>query len=59
MMYSSKSYLDAIWNDFDVVWLAHYTTKTNYTGNYLLWQASNIGRIDGINADVDLDILYK
>ncbi len=59
MMYSSKSYLEAIWNDFDVTWLAHYTTQTNYTGKYLFWQVSNIGKIDGINGDVDLDIMYK
>ena len=59
MMYSSKSYLDAIWNDFDTVWLAHYTKQTNYTGDYLLWQMSNIGKINGIAGDVDLDILYK
>ena len=59
MMYSSKSYLEAIWNDFDPLWLAHYTKQTNYTGDYLFWQVSNIGKINGINADVDLDIYYK
>ena len=59
MMYSSKSYLDAIWNDFDVTWLAHYTKQTNYTGDYIMWQVSNIGKINGINGDVDLDLLYK
>ena len=58
MLYSSKSYLDAIWNEFDNVWLAHYTTNTNYTGDYIIWQRSNIGKINGINADVDLDVMY-
>ena len=58
MLYSSKSYLDAIWNEFDNVWLAHYTTNTNYAGDYIIWQRSNIGKINGINADVDLDVMY-
>lgn len=59
MLYSSKSYLDTIWNDFDAVWLAHYTKETNYTGDYIFWQVSNIGKISGISGDVDLDIMYK
>ena len=59
MLYSSKSYLDSIWNDFDTVWLAHYTKETDYTGDYILWQVSNIGKISGISGDVDFDIMYK
>jgi GH25 family lysozyme M1 (1,4-beta-N-acetylmuramidase) len=59
MLYSSKSYLEAIWNDFDTVWLAHYTKNTNYQGDYLIWQMSNVGRISGIAGDVDLDVMYK
>ena len=58
MLYSSKSYLESIWNEFDDVWLAHYTTNTNYQGNYSIWQRSNIGKISGINADVDLNVMY-
>lgn len=59
MLYSSKSYLEAIWNDFDTIWLAHYTKNTNYQGDYLIWQMSNVGKIDGIAGDVDLNIMYK
>ena len=61
MLYSSKFYLENIW-DTNInypVWLAHYTNQTNYDGNYFLWQMSNVGRVDGINGDVDIDILYK
>ena len=61
MLYSSKFYLENIWeNKHDYpVWLAHYTDKTSYKGKYVMWQLSNTGRIDGINGDVDIDILYN
>jgi GH25 family lysozyme M1 (1,4-beta-N-acetylmuramidase) len=61
ILYSSKFYLENIWENKnnESVWLAHYTANTSYSGNYYIWQMSNIGKIDGINADVDIDILYK
>ena len=61
MLYSSKFYLENIWNNSsnNPVWLAHYTEETNYLGNYFLWQITNLGRINGINGDVDINILYK
>lgn len=61
MLYSSKFYLENIWensNDYPV-WLAHYTKNTSYSGNYFIWQMSNLGKIAGINGDVDINILYK
>ena len=60
MLYSSKNYLEKIWTDTDTrpVWLAHYTDKTDYKGPYSIWQASSLGKIDGISGAVDLDILY-
>ena len=39
------------------VWFAHYVDETNYTGEYFL-RKQGIGRIDGIDADVDLDVFY-
>lgn len=61
ILYSSKFYLENIWENKnnETVWLAHYSRTTNYAGDYYIWQMSNIGKIDGINADVDIDILYK
>lgn len=61
MLYSSKFYLENIWENKNnnLVWLAHYTDKTSYAKDYMMWQLSNTGRIDGINGDVDIDILYK
>lgn len=59
MLYSSKTYLENIWLNTDYpVWLAHYTSKTNYEGAYTYWQLCNNGRVDGINGDVDINIRY-
>ena len=60
MNYSSKYYLENIWDiDEYPVWLAHYTSQTNYTGEYAMWQLCNNGRIEGINGDVDINVLYN
>lgn len=59
MLYGSKTYLEKIWypTEHDT-WLAHYTSKTTYQGKYFLWQMCDTGRIDGINGNVDIDIMY-
>ncbi len=59
MIYASKNYLNAIWiyQQYDV-WLAHYTKNTDYTGKFKIWQLCSNGKIDGIDTDVDVDILY-
>ena len=61
MLYSSKKFLEDVWEDTDKrpVWLAHYTDSTDYEGPYMIWQASNTGRIDGIKGAVDMDIMYE
>ncbi len=41
------------------VWLAHWTTQTDYTGPYALWQYTDSGRVDGISGNVDMNILYQ
>lgn len=60
MLYSSKAYLEKIWleTDYDI-WLAHYTSQTNYTGKYKMWQLCDNGKVDGISGNVDIDIMYK
>lgn len=59
MLYGSKTYLEKIWypTEHDT-WLAHYTSKTTYQGKYFLWQMCDTGRIDGINGNVDVDVMY-
>ena len=60
MLYGSKNYLNAIWKyNTNKVWLAHYTDKTDYDKDYVMWQLCQDGVIDGINGFVDIDILYK
>lgn len=61
MLYSSKSYLETIWypDFYSNVWLAYYNDKNSYQGNYLMWQISNSGVIDGIDGFVDIDLLKK
>lgn len=59
MNYSSKSYLEGIWFDTGYpTWLAHYTKQTNYEGDYMFWQFCNNGLVDGINGNVDLNVMY-
>ena len=60
MLYGSKNYLNAIWKyNTNKVWLAHYTDKTDYDKDYMMWQLCQDGVIDDINGFVDIDILYK
>ena len=41
------------------VWLAHYTSQTDYQGKYNVWQICDDGKVSGINGTVDLNIRYK
>lgn len=59
MLYSSKNYLEKIWTNSEYeTWLAQYNDKVTYAGEYSMWQMSSIGKVDGINADVDIDVMY-
>lgn len=40
------------------IWLAHYTTKTDYAGSIYIWQYTSTGRVNGIAGNVDLDFIY-
>jgi len=60
LLYGSKYYLVNVWDtDNEDIWLAHYTSKTNYDKDYVMWQFSNEGIVPGIDAYVDLDILKQ
>ena len=60
-LYSSLNFLESVWtNSRDhKVWLAHYTSQTDYTGKYFMWQHSSSGKIDGVASAVDFNILYE
>ncbi len=60
MNYGSANYLRNMWYTKDdyKTWLAHYTSSTNYEYDYYMWQLTQFGKIDGINGDVDINVLY-
>ena len=68
MYYGSPSKLNASFDSSKLqkypCWVANYcyeTTKsfyTKYTGNYLFWQYSDFGKVDGINGKVDMNFYY-
>lgn len=60
MLYGSYYYLQNIWDVQNKnIWLAHYSNKTDYPNDYQIWQLSNIGKVNGINTDVDINVLYR
>ena len=40
------------------IWLAEYRSTPLYAGYYSMWQYTSKGRVDGIEGNVDFDILY-
>ena len=58
MHYSSKYYLEHVWELDYPVWLAHYTKNTDYKGEYRMWQLADTGRVAGIKGDVDINVEY-
>ena len=63
-IYASKSYF---LNNLDPdylstkykIWLAHYTTQTDYKGDYHAWQYSSTGVVKGISTPTDRDVMYS
>lgn len=41
------------------LWLAHYTSETNYAGDYEYWQCTSSGGIPGISKRVDLNFWFE
>lgn len=62
MLYASENYLNNTWLDLKdyTIWAAKYSTKKpSISRDYILWQNSDKGRVDGIEGNVDLDVYYK
>lgn len=66
MVYANKTFLsknldhEVIENAGYDVWLAHYTTNTNYAGDYKIWQYTSSGKIPGIaNKVFDCNFMYS
>ena len=41
------------------IWLAEYRSIPLYQGYYRMWQYSSKGRIDGIEGNVDMNVMYE
>lgn len=54
------NYLDNQLKTKYTCWIAHYTSNENinYRDTYEIWQYSSVGLANGINGNVDLDIMY-
>lgn len=62
MLYASENYLNNTWLDLKdyTIWAAKYSNKKpSISRNYILWQNTDKGRVDGIEGNVDLDVYYK
>lgn len=62
-LYMSASHLTNLTTQYVknryAIWVAHYgVNKTNYTGQYGMWQYSSTGRVNGINGNVDMNECY-
>ena len=40
------------------VWLANYVDSSSYSGNYRIWQFTQMGTINGIKGKVDINVSY-
>lgn len=56
-MLTSDLYASEITANYPV-WLAHYTTSTDYAGDYDFWQYSSTGTVSGISGNVDMNFWY-
>ena len=59
-IYGSAYYLRTIWTaeEFDKIWMAQYNDKVTYKGKYYIWQRCDYGHIEGIDGNLDVDIMY-
>lgn len=62
MYYGSPAFMEVFFDLSRVgsynCWLANYTTKTSYTGDYDFWQYSSTGSVAGISGNVDCNFQY-
>lgn len=72
MFYAAKNELDDnnLWNADDLslnyrIWVAQYSdqtwpekTESDYTGDHVMWQYTNQGKLDGIKGAVDFNVAY-
>ena len=64
MVYANKSMLENQLHADELgeenkIWLANYTTKTSYSGDYYAWQYTSKGRVSGISGNADCNFFYE
>ncbi|MBQ4521529.1 MAG: hypothetical protein IJA10_01070 [Lachnospiraceae bacterium] len=62
-LYASKTWLTTMvdmsqLSQYDI-WVAQYNHRTTYGGSYTMWQCSSTAQVDGIQGNVDMNMLYK
>lgn len=55
--YNNNLHVEKLENYY--IWLAEYRSVPLYQGYYRMWQYSSKGRIDGIEGNVDMNIMYE
>ncbi len=63
-IYANKYWLTSVLNaselqDRYTIWVAQYAEENTYQGKYDMWQYTSQGRVNGISAFVDMNILYR
>lgn len=62
-VYASKNWFENNLNTEHIsdytIWLAQYSRRATYEGDYDLWQYTSAGTIDGIGTRVDLNLCYQ
>lgn len=64
MVYANKTMLQYYLNAAEIssfykIWLANYTTQTDYKGDYSFWQFRSDGSVNGIYGNVDMNFWYE
>lgn len=63
-IYANKYWLTSILNAEELqkrytIWVAQYNKENTYKGRYDMWQYTSSGKVNGINGNVDMNILYR
>lgn len=62
-VYASKNWFENNLNTEHIsdytIWLAQYSRRATYGGDYDLWQYTSAGTVDGIGTRVDLNLCYQ
>ena len=54
-----ENYLDISQFPEAKIWVAQYNSVCTYKKPYILWQYSNVGTVNGISGNVDMNYLYE